>query len=59
MITTELQRQATLGWIQYWKQSVASGEQSWLANEDARAEIMQLHAEIKAYDNLKGPNETG
>lgn len=50
MIETERQRQAAAGWIQYWKASIAAGEQSWLGQEQAQETMMALHTQVDAYD---------
>lgn len=50
MIETERQRQAALGWIRYWKESVSAGEQCWLGQEKALETIMALHQQIEAYE---------
>ena len=50
MIETDRQRQAAASWIQYWKASIAAGEQSWLGQEQAQESIMALHKQVDAYD---------
>lgn len=50
MIETERQRQAALSWIRYWKECGSAGEQSWLAQEQALAEIMAPHRQVDAYE---------
>ena len=50
MIETERQRQAAVSWIQYWKASIAAGEQSWLGQEQAQETVMALHTQVDAYD---------
>lgn len=50
MIETERQRQAAISWIQYWKASIAAGEQSWQGYEEALATVMALRKQIEEYD---------
>lgn len=50
MIETERQRQAAISWIQYWKASIAAGEQSWQGYEEALATVMALRQQVDAYD---------
>ena len=50
MIETDRQRQAAASWIQYWKASISTGEQSWLGQEQAQESIMALHKQVDAYD---------
>ena len=49
MIETDRQRQAVVSWIQYWKASIAAGEQSWFGQEQAQETVMALHAQVDAY----------
>lgn len=49
MIESERQRLAAMSWLKYWEESRASGDQSWLANENTREEIMQLRTQLRAY----------
>lgn len=55
MIETERERQAALGWITYWKESVSAGGQSWLAQEQALENIMKLRREVDAYEKRVRP----
>jgi hypothetical protein len=55
MIETERERQAALGWIAYWKASVSTGGQSWLAQEQALGEIMKLRQQVDAYEKRVHP----
>jgi hypothetical protein len=50
VIENEVQRVATLSWIAYWRKNVSSGDQSWLAGEQARVEIMKLQQSVSEYD---------
>lgn len=54
MIESEAQRVAALSWIAYWRKTGASGDQSWLAGEQARVEIMKLQQSVSAYDRRTG-----
>ena len=53
MIRNDLQRAAALDWLTYWRKSVSSGDQSWLAGEQARVEIMKLQQSVTEYDQRK------
>jgi hypothetical protein len=48
-IESERQLHAALTWIDYWKAYLAEGAQSWLAEEQARHEIMQWQYRIDDY----------
>ena len=50
MIRNEAQRVAALDWLTYWRKTVSSGDQSWLAGEQARVEIMKLQQSVSEYD---------
>lgn len=58
MIENEKQRQAALSQIKYWKDSVSAGDQSWLAGEQALAEIMQLHQMVDEYEKRTAPSSS-
>lgn len=53
----EAQRQAALSWMKYWKASVLAGGQSWLAGEQALAEIMVLRQRIDEEEKRTAPTE--
>jgi len=53
VIRNDLQRAAALDWLTYWRKSVSSGDQSWLAGEQARVEIMKLQQSVTEYDQRK------
>jgi hypothetical protein len=53
MIENDEQRQAALSWLRYWKQSLSSGGQSWLAGEQGLEEIMRLHQGVDEYEKRK------
>jgi hypothetical protein len=55
MIENERQRQAAVDWIAYWKQSLSAGDQSWVAGENAREEVMRLAREVAAFDRRPKP----
>jgi hypothetical protein len=50
MIKNEQQRRAALAEIQYWKTTGLKGDQSWLAGEQARGEIMRLSRSVDEYE---------
>jgi hypothetical protein len=50
VIETERQRQAAVNSIEYWKASIAAGDQNWVGEEQAQETFMALHAQIEAYD---------
>jgi hypothetical protein len=50
MIENEQQRQKALAEIQYWKTTGLKGDQSWLAGEQARGEIMRLRKRVDEYE---------
>jgi hypothetical protein len=50
VIENEAQRVAALDWLSYWSKNVSSGDQSWLAGEQARVEIMRLQGTVNEYD---------
>jgi hypothetical protein len=54
MIENEAQRVAALRWLAYWRKTGSSGDQSWLAGEQARVEIMKLHQSVSEYDRRTG-----
>lgn len=58
MIETESQRQAAVSWIEYWKASISSGEQSWLGQEQGLESVMALHTQVDAYDKRAALRDT-
>jgi hypothetical protein len=56
MIENERQLQAARESIEYWKSTMTTGG-SWLGNEDARAEIMQIQKEIAAYERRRAQEQ--
>jgi hypothetical protein len=54
VIENEAQRVATLSWLAYWRKNVSAGDQSWLAGEQARVEIMKLQQSVSEYDQRTG-----
>jgi hypothetical protein len=57
MIENEQQRRAALAEIQYWKTTGLKGDQSWLAGEQARSEIMRLSKQVAEYERRMGERE--
>lgn len=57
MIENEAQRVAAVGWLAYWRKNVSSGDQSWLAGEQARVEIMKLQQSVSEYDRRTAPSQ--
>jgi hypothetical protein len=57
MIENEQQRQAALQEIQYWKTNGLKGDQSWLAAEQARSEIMRLSKQVEEFERRAAERE--
>ena len=53
MIENERQLKAVQSWLQYWKQQVADGEQSWLGGENAREELMRYRRALAEYERRR------